>query len=47
MPCRLLNNIEGGNCVAERPETTLNIVVNRVTFLLSRVLAISNHSEFS
>ena len=31
MPCRLLNNICGGNGVADRPETTLNIVVNRAT----------------
>ena len=34
VPCRLLNNIYGGNCVADRPETTLNIGVNRATFLL-------------
>ena len=34
MPCRLLNNIYGGTCIADRLETTLNIVVSRVTFLL-------------
>ena len=38
MPFRLLNNIYGGTCIADRLETTLNIVVSRVTFLLfSRV----------
>ena len=34
MPCRLLNNIYGRTCIADRRETTLNIVVSRVTFLL-------------
>ena len=34
MPCSLLNNIYGGNCIAHRLETTLNISVTRVTFLL-------------
>ena len=34
MPFRLLNNIYGGTCIADRLETTLNIVVSRVTFLL-------------
>ena len=34
MPCRLLNNLHGRTCIADRLETTLNIVVSRVTFLL-------------
>ena len=34
MPCRLLNNICDGTCIADRVETTLNIVVSRVTFVL-------------
>ena len=34
MPSRVLNNIESGNCIADRLETTLNIIVSRVTFLL-------------
>ena len=33
VPYRLLNNIYwGGNCVADRPETTLNIIVISATF---------------
>ena len=34
MPSRVLNNIESGNCIADRLETTLNIIVSRVTFPL-------------
>ena len=34
MPCRLLNNLHGRTCITDRLETTLNIVVSRVTFLL-------------
>ena len=34
MSCRLLNNIYGGTCIADRVETTLNIVLSRVTFHL-------------
>ena len=34
MPYRLFNNIWGGNFIADRLETTINIIVSRATFLL-------------
>ena len=34
MPGRLLNNMQGRNCIADRLETTLNIIMSRATFLL-------------
>ena len=36
IPFRLLNNIYGGTCIADRLKTTLNIIVSRVTSFFSQ-----------